>query len=109
MPYFENLLIPHWHLALVSLLLLWMAVFYLVRFVRPALQLRTLLERVLQQLDPDLPQNAPANLKLQDIEREVMTDAGLGHLWRQYAHTLHARWMPPDAGPLGVARARVSA
>jgi hypothetical protein len=109
MHYFENLLMPHWHLALVSLLLLCMAVFYLVRFVRPALQLRTLLDRVNQQLDPDLPHNAPARLKPQDIAREVMTDEGLRHLWRQYAHTLHARWMPPDSGPLGVARARVSA
>ena len=109
MHYFETLLIPHWHLVLVCLLLLWMAVFYWIRFVRPAQQLRVLLDRVNQQLDPDLPQNAPALLKLQDIEREVMTDAGLRHLWRQYAHTLHARWMPSDAGPLGVARSRVSA
>jgi hypothetical protein len=109
MLHFETLLMPHWHLVLVSLLLLWMAVFYWVRFVRPAQQLRVLLDRVNQQLDPELPQNAPAQLKLQDIERKVMTDAGLRHLWRQYAHTLHARWMPPDAGPLGVARARVSA
>jgi hypothetical protein len=80
MPHFETLLIPHWHLLLVSLLLLWMAVFYWVRFVRPAQKLRVLLDRVNQQLDPELPQNAPAQLNLQDIERDVMNDAGLRHL-----------------------------
>lgn len=37
-----------------------------------------------------------------------MVDPRFLHVWQQYALTLHARWMPTDAGPLGAARARVS-
>ena len=104
----ENLFAQYWHLGAVTAVLLLLALSYLFRFVWPARQLGHTLAQVNRLLGQRLQENNPAHLNLQDIEREVMTDPRLQHVWRQYAHTLHARWMPTDAGPLGQARERVS-
>lgn len=104
----QNLFSQHWHLGAVTAVMVLIALSYLSRFVWPALQLGKTLAQVNLQLAQRLQDNQPAQLNLQDIERDVMTDSRLQHIWRQYAHTLHARWMHADAGPLGLARARVS-
>ena len=104
----ENLFAQYWHLGAVTAVMLLLALSYLFRFVWPARQLGHTLAQVNRLLNQRLQENNPAHLNLQDIEREVMTDPRLQHVWRQYAHTLHARWMPTDAGLLGQARERVS-
>lgn len=104
----ENLFSQHWHLGAVAAVMVLIALSYLSRFVWPAHQLGKTLAQVNLQLAQRLQDKQPASLNLQDIEREVMTDPRMQHVWRQYAHTLHARWMPADAGPLGLARERVS-
>lgn len=104
----ENLFAQHWHLGAVTAVMVLIALSYLSRFVWPAHQLGKTLAQVNHQLSQQLQGAQAASLNLQDIGRDVMTEPRLQHVWRQYAHTLHARWMPTDAGPLGLARERVS-
>ena len=92
----------------VSAVLVLLSLSYLLRFVWPALELQKRLAQVIQDLQRALKDHTPQTLNLLEIERDIMADHRFLHIWQQYAHTLHARWMPTDAGPLGVARARVS-
>ena len=104
----ENLLISNWHWIAVSAVLVLLSLSYLLRFVWPALELQQRLTQLIQDLQQTLKDHTPQTVNLSEIERDIMSDPRFLHVWQQYAHTLHARWMPTDAGPLGVARARVS-
>ncbi len=104
----ENLLISNWHWIAVLAVLVLLSLSFLLRFVWPALELQQRLTKVIQGLQQALNDHTPQTLNLSEVERDIMADPRFLHVWQQYAHTLHARWMPTDSGPLGVARARVS-
>jgi hypothetical protein len=100
--------IQNWHLGAVTLVMAFIAASYLARFVWPAWRLKRVLAKAIQALAQKRTEHHSASLSLEEIERDVMTDPRLLHVWQQYAHSLHARWMPADEGPLGQARARVN-
>ncbi len=105
-------LMPHltdyWHLWLVAAVIGLIALDYAGRFVGPALQLKTSLKRVHQQLLGLITQSPSQSIDLTLLKNEVMTSPALQHAWQQYASTLQPQWQAADAGPLGAARQRVS-
>jgi hypothetical protein len=108
MPQLTTLFIDYWHLWLVACVMGFIALDYVLRFVGPALQLKTDLHRVQTQLIGLCAQSPAQPVDLALLKTEVMTSPELQHAWQQYASTLQPQWQGADAGPLGAARQRVS-
>ena len=87
-----------WHLVLVISLIALIALNFLSRFVRPALQLRNQLAAVLGQLERLKTGAQDGMVDLDTLGQEIMTGPRLAHLWAQYAHCLHVPWDDVQAG-----------
>jgi len=108
MPPLMPFLTDYWHLCLVAAVIGLIALDYANRFIGPALTLKTSLNRVHAQLIALIAQSPSQSIDLAQLKSEVMTSPPLQHAWQQYASTLQPQWQAADAGPLGVARQRVS-
>jgi hypothetical protein len=108
MPKLMPLFVDYWHLWLVVAVIGLIALDYLNRFIAPALRLNTNLHRVFAQLMGLTRQSPKQAIDLAKLKNEVMTSPALQHAWQQYASTLQPQWQAAGAGPLGVARQRVS-
>jgi hypothetical protein len=98
----------YWHLWLVAAVIGIIALDYARCFIGPALNLKKGLNRVHVQLMGLTAQSPQQAIDLARLKNEVMTSPTLQHAWQQYASTLLPQWQAADAGPLGVARQRVS-
>jgi hypothetical protein len=97
-----------WHLWAVAGVIVVISLHFVSQFMAPALRLKARLESVNQQLAAlsQLPAGTPVDLLL--LKTEVMTTPALQNAWLHYARSLQPQWQADDAGPLGVARRRIS-
>ena len=87
-----------WHLLLVLGLIALVALNFLSRFVLPALQLKSRMAEVLDQLEGVKAGASNGAVDLDKLEAEIMTEPRMAHLWAQYAHCLHVPWDDTQAG-----------
>jgi hypothetical protein len=87
-----------WHLLLVLGLIALVALNFLSRFVLPALQLKSRMAEVLDQLEVIKAGASNGAVDLDKLEAEIMTEPRMAHLWAQYAHCLHVPWDDTPAG-----------
>jgi len=93
-----------WHLLLVLGLIALVALNFLSRFVLPALQLKSRMAEVLDQLEVIKAGASNGAVDLDKLEAEIMTEPRMAHLWAQYAHCLHVPWDDTPAGQGAIGR-----
>ena len=84
--------LQQWHLVLVLGLIALIALNFVVRFVIPALKLKSTLGDALQQLSRLKAASTDGAIDLDVVQDDVMNEPRLVHLWAQYAHCLHVPW-----------------
>ena len=81
----------YWHVWLVGILLLLVAIAFVARFIFPALRLGRQLGQAISRLEAIKAAAVSSQTPLVDLDaiREAMVTAPLAHLWREYTQTLH--------------------
>ncbi len=95
---FESLS-AYWYIWAVGTLLAAISAGFLLRFVRPARAIAGRLAAALEALAMMRARSGVAAIELEEIARRAMNGAGLPHLWREYADTLHAQAGPDGKTP----------
>ncbi len=99
----------YWHTVLVGVLLLWISIDFLRRFIAPAKQLKSELDSAIAALSDIRSRNDGNIIELVEIESKAMSGPALSHLWCEYAKTLHPQKEDGDHGQSRIVRWRATA
>ena len=84
-------LVHFWYMWAIAVLLAIIALGFLLKFVVPAIKIGRVLSGAVKALGRIKERNGDHVLDLDAIAAEAMWDRRLGHLWKEYAETLHAQ------------------
>lgn len=86
-------------IAIISLILIMIAISYLTQFVLPALHILKSLRTAVERIRLAQASSGATSVNLEDISRDMLSNEMLGHAWQEYGETLHKQHVPDPAGP----------
>lgn len=83
------LVAEYWHIGLVALILAWLSLDFLFRFVRASFKLRSELDEAIRELRSIRGEKKGELVELSVVATRAMKSVALSNLWAEYAKTLH--------------------